>query len=106
MLVQRCAEPRPVGDSVKAAINRAAKRLGFDPSRTRKLWYGDARIIAAHEMDWLRKRAVIAEVDRAVDDLNDLRAHLSKTGTPDSQEVITGIDAALRALGRGPDVGD
>jgi len=29
ILVRRCAEPRPVGDKVKAAIVRASRRLGL-----------------------------------------------------------------------------
>lgn len=54
LLIRRVAEPRPIGDSVKAAIRRAAQRLGFSFSRTKDIWYQDARRIDAHEMDALR----------------------------------------------------
>jgi hypothetical protein len=53
-LIRQAAEPRPVGDSVKAAIRRAAMRLGFSFSRSKDIWYGDARRIDAGEMDALR----------------------------------------------------
>jgi hypothetical protein len=98
-LVRQCAEPRPVGDSIKSAINRAARRLGFGPSRTRKLWYGNAQRIDAHEMDHLRARAVSAKFDGAVASLSGLRANLSENGSRDSVEILVGIDAALRTLG-------
>lgn len=57
ILVKRVAEPRGVGDSVKAAISRAAHRLGWKHSRTRDIWYARARRIDAHEMDALRRQA-------------------------------------------------
>lgn len=55
ILVKRAAEPRVVGDSVKAAIVRAANKLRWRYSRTKEIWYGRARRIDAHEMDALRK---------------------------------------------------
>jgi hypothetical protein len=53
-LVRQAAEPRPVGDSVKAAIRRAANKLGWPHSRVKNVWYREARRIDAHEMDALR----------------------------------------------------
>ena len=53
--LRQIAEPRPVGDSVKAAINRAAKRAGLTPGRVEDLWYGEARMIKAEEMDAIRR---------------------------------------------------
>lgn len=57
MLVRRCAEPRPTGDLVKAAIHRASRQLNWPFSRTREIWYGNARRIDAQEMDRLRQAA-------------------------------------------------
>lgn len=51
-LVKLAADP--VGDNVKAAIVRAANSLGWSFTRTRDVWYGDARRIDSHEMDGLR----------------------------------------------------
>jgi hypothetical protein len=97
-LVRRSAEPRPVGDSVKQAINRASRRLGFDPGRTRKLWYGNTQRVDAHEMDLLRSCAAAAQLDGAVESLKGIRTHLSARNTPESKQIIAGIDATLRAL--------
>jgi hypothetical protein len=53
-LIRKAAEPRPVGDSVKSAIRRAARRLNLTFTRAKTIWYGEARRIDAHEMDALR----------------------------------------------------
>src|SRR6202162_1845125 len=65
-LVRRCAEPRPAGDQVKAAVRRASQRLNIPFSRVRDIWYGDARRIDAEEMDRLRQGAEKAELAQAV----------------------------------------
>jgi hypothetical protein len=56
-LIRMAAEPRQTGDSVKAAIRRAAHRLGLTFTRAKNIWYGEARRIDAHEMDALRALA-------------------------------------------------
>lgn len=56
-LVRRAAEPREAGESVKAAIGRAARRLHWSITRTRAIWYAEARRIDSHEMDQLRALA-------------------------------------------------
>jgi hypothetical protein len=65
-LVRRCAEPRPAGDQVKAAVRRASRRLGLSFNRTRDIWYGQARRIDAEEMDRLRRRAENSELAHAI----------------------------------------
>lgn len=57
LLIRKAAEPRPVGDSVKMAIRRAAHRLGLTFTSAKTIWYGEARRIDAHEMDALRGMA-------------------------------------------------
>lgn len=57
ILIRHVAEPRPVGDSVKAAISRAARKLGWPFGRAKTVWYQEARRIDAHEMDALRQQA-------------------------------------------------
>jgi hypothetical protein len=54
-IVRRAAEPCPAGDSVKAAIGRAARRLRWKYTRTRAFWYADERInVKDFEADQLR----------------------------------------------------
>lgn len=56
-LLRKLSEPRPVGDSVKSAIARAARRLRWSYTRTKAIWYAEARRIDASEMDQLRAEA-------------------------------------------------
>ena len=61
-LLQEIAEPRPVGDTVKAAITRAARAMNEFLPRERRVSYGraediwrrEARRIDAAEMDAIR----------------------------------------------------
>jgi hypothetical protein len=101
VLVRECAKPRPTEDNVKAAILRASRRLRFAFSRTKDIWYGAARRIDAEEMDRLRKEANEIEIACAIAEIEVLRNRMLALGSPDSQEVVVGIDAALGALGRG-----
>lgn len=102
VLVRECAEPRPVGDSVKDAVRRASRRLDFTFNRTRDLWYGQARRVDADEMDQLRSIARHAGLYRSVAGVEELRETMLKSGSPAAHEVVSGLDAALRALGRLP----
>jgi hypothetical protein len=96
-LVRRCAEPRPPGDSVKAATRRASQRLEIPFSRTRDIWYGDARRIDAEEMDRLRHGAEKAELAQAVAAIEFLK---NRAVAPASHQVITNLHAALLAFQR------
>jgi hypothetical protein len=97
-LVRRCAEPRPPGDSVKAAVRRASRRLGIPFSRTRDIWYGDARRIDAEEMDRLRQVAEKAELAQAVAGIEVLRNRMLESNLPASRQVFAALTAALSAL--------
>jgi hypothetical protein len=97
ILVRRCAEPRPAADQVKAAIRRASQRLEIPFSRTRDIWYGEARRIDAEEMDRLRRGAEKAELAQAVAAIEFLK---SKFVAPASHQVITNLHAALLAFQR------
>src|ERR1700730_469293 len=88
--VRRCAEPRPAGDIVKAAIRRASRRLDIPFSRTKDIWYGDARRIDAEEMDRLRRGAEKAELAQAGAGIEFLK---SKAVAPASHQAITNLRA-------------
>jgi hypothetical protein len=102
VLVKQCAEPRPVGDSVREAIRRASRRLGFRSNRTKDIWYGDARRIEAEEMDRLRKGAALAQLAAAVESMEILRDRLRAIRSPLARQIVDSLDAALCALGRVP----
>ena len=98
-LVRRCAEPRPAGDLVKAAIRRASQRLDLPFSRVRDIWYGDARRIDAEEMDRLRQGAQNAEIAQAVAGIEALKNRMLESNLPASRQVFAALTAALSALG-------
>lgn len=56
-LMRHLAEPAVPGESVKAAICRAARRAGITAGLGKRLWYGEARRIDADTMDQLRAKA-------------------------------------------------
>lgn len=106
--LRRIAEPRPVGDRVKAAINRAAQRVGMPAERVKALWYGETRLVRAEEMDAIRRadRAREAKEQTARDQAAALGmlfagvAERLRTGDEDfhREDVAALLDAA-RALG-------
>lgn len=59
-LVKLAAEPREPGESEKAAMNRAARRLGFKPRRVVQAWYRQPAAWLSTEMDVMRERATEA----------------------------------------------
>jgi hypothetical protein len=98
--VRRCAEPRPAGDLVKAAIRRASQLLDIPFSRTRDIWYGDARRIDAQEMDRLRQAAFRIEFTNAIAGIETFRNQMLASRSEAARQVAAGLDAALCALGR------
>lgn len=63
-LVRQASEPWLPGDSVKAAIGRAARRLGLPHRRARTLWYAAPAAVLAWEADQIRARSRVALLDR------------------------------------------
>jgi len=100
ILVRRCAEPRPVGDNVKAAIVRASRRLGFPFTRTKDIWYRNARRIDATEMDQLRRTADTIAIEQSIAGIHRLRNRFIASHSPDSCRIVKAIDNTLSVLGR------
>jgi hypothetical protein len=84
---------------VKAAVRRASRRLGLPFTRTRDLWYGDARRIDAAEMDRLRRGAENVEFAQAIAGIEVLRNRMLESNLPASSQVFAALTAALSALG-------
>ena len=92
-LVRRCAEPVAVG-GVKGAVRQASRRLGFPFTRTRDIWYGDAKRIDAIEMDRLRNEARNTEILVGIDALRTL----ATAGLPQSHPMLAELKAAINLL--------
>jgi hypothetical protein len=56
----KLATPSLDHETTKTRIVRAAKALGWNFDRTRRIWFGEAARIEAHEMDQLRFYALEA----------------------------------------------
>lgn len=67
-MVRMCAAPAE-GLSIKAQIRRAATQLGLPFNRTKKIWYGEARLEVI-EWELLKaseqRRAILDEMERKV----------------------------------------
>lgn len=79
-IVRSAAEPWSPGDSVKAAVQRASRKIGLPYRRIRSFWYAQADAWA-HEADRLRAWRVLAEhqqEQRLRDELHALQARLGR----------------------------
>ena len=85
--------------NTKARIGAAARRLGWGYSRTREVWYQNARRIDAQEMDCLRREAARAEIESGVFNLLELRSALTAFDPQFHSAALASLDDALRALG-------
>jgi hypothetical protein len=99
-LIRLCAEPRPAGDPVKAAIRRASLQLQMPFVRVRAIWYGEARRIDAEEMDRLRRGAEKAELAQAIAAIEFLTNKALTSPSSASHQVIANLHAALLAFQR------
>lgn len=75
------ADPRPRGDRIKSAIERAAKRAGLSYWRTFDLWYGKARRIEQFECDAITDALKAKRDQETRNELHDLRLRLARLET-------------------------
>ena len=87
-LLRSVAEPCPAGDSVKSAINRAAKRVArFIPphwasrwhvGRAEDIWRQEARGVWAEEMDAIRRAADAKVAQEARNEYRQITARIAR----------------------------
>lgn len=86
-LLRRIAEPRPVGDSVKAAITRACRRVArhipshwtrWHVGRAEDIWHRQAHGVWAEELDAIRAAADARILQEARNERAALRARLAR----------------------------
>ncbi|MBZ9939169.1 hypothetical protein LB518_22925 [Mesorhizobium sp. BR1-1-16] len=108
-LLRSIAEPRPVGDTVKSAINRAARRVSaflqepMRPGRAEDIWRGEARIIRAEEIDAIRRAADARDQRETTNEFALLKARLDRLearflqGEEQDRAVADEVRVAARA---------
>lgn len=67
--LRRLAEPKPEGDRVKAAIQRAARRVKFTYWRTYDLWYGRG-VVKKHEALAIEEALAAKQPKAATNDIS------------------------------------
>jgi hypothetical protein len=93
-LMRLLAEPGTPGESVKAAIRRAARRAGIDTGLGKRLWYGEARRIDADTMDRLR---IAADDTKALGEaINARRTILARLAAVEAALGLPDADTAGR----------
>lgn len=101
-LVATAAGPREWSDNRKSWLARAARRLGFTYSRTRSIYYGEARIIRAEE--WIRLNEEADSLKRsaqqrqeALHDLDTLARSAVAARREDTRPLGVASDEPVRA---------
>lgn len=76
--LKELAEPRPSGEYVKRAIERAAAAAGLHYWRAFDIWYGKARRIDAHEAAQISEALRIKREKAVANEYHDLKTRLAK----------------------------
>lgn len=74
--LRELAEPRPVGDTIKVAIWRAARAAGLTYARAFNVWYGRARRIDAHEAAQITQALEKKREEDARNTIHDLQTRI------------------------------
>lgn len=77
-LLRELAEPRPGGELVKVAIDRAGKRAGIAFWRAFDIWYGKARKVEDFERARIVKALQIKNERAARNALRDIKLELAR----------------------------
>lgn len=99
-IVVSAARPVEPGDSVKAQINRAARRLGLKPSRAKRYWYGEITNPPAAEIEAMRRKigSTRAEIDKARAMLDAAKRGINETNSELGGPHAGPCDAMVVAL--------
>ena len=94
--IRELARPRPEGEPIKRAIERAAKAWGGEYWRTFDIWYGKARRIEPHEANAIADAVQAKRELEAANELHELRLRLTRLearlGTTDEDFYRPDID--------------
>lgn len=96
--LRELAAPRPIGDTVQAAIARAARITGIPYPRTFNIWYRRARRIDAHEAQVIEAALNHKREEEARNELHDLRTRLLKMESRLAAETADRSRASIRLV--------
>lgn len=111
-LLRQIAEPRPVGDSVKAAITRAARRVSahvpkhwnrWHVGRAEDIWHQQARGVWAEELDAIRAAADARAAQEARNEFREITNRIARLeaamGVSDPEFGGPHLDALRSSVG-------
>lgn len=106
-LLVEIAGPTRLGDSVKAALGRIARRTGLSDRRVRAIWHGEVKDIRARELAALLSATRDAKaLEAALEERDQLLARIAACkaalGVPTENETGR-VDDAPGGLDRRPD---
>lgn len=76
--LRELSEPWEMGDKIKSAIDRAARRAGLNFWRASDLWYGKAHRAEQFEIDAVATALEKKRKEAARNELHELRARLAR----------------------------
>lgn len=107
-LLRELSLPRPAGEFVKNAIDRAARLARLQYWRAFDLWYKKARTVEEYELDQIREALRIKNEKAARNELHQVKLILARlearlnSGDADFYRAdIDGIRAQASGMGRG-----
>lgn len=97
------SDPRPFGDKIKSAIDRASRASGLSYWRTFDLWYGKARRVEQYErdaiadaMDKKRREAARNEIRNLRNRIEVMEARLAQNDPDFHRETLDALGYAMR----------
>ena len=91
-IVRTAAQPWAPGDSVKAGILRASRKLGLSYRRTRTFWYGASCAVLAAEADRLRRAELAFLAQRRATLTTELKAIAARLADKETAEHAATAD--------------
>lgn len=94
-LCREAVHPLRPGESVKAALRRAAIVLGMPQSRIKRLWYSEVQQVPAHEYLTIKQRVDERRRSRAAELRDEIR-HLEERHGRERAEFVEAHPALAR----------
>jgi hypothetical protein len=100
-IIQKRIAPVGLRQSVADRIRHAARKLGWSYSRTKEIWYRNARTIQFHEMQKAKEVAgVPLEKHEELEDVDDLVERAETLLRSNNPRVRRALFAAMRTFAR------
>lgn len=97
-LLQKKIAPTGIAQFVGERIRYASRKLGWSYSRTKEIWYANARSIRSYEMDKAKELAGLANAKQELNEVDALIANADTLLDRKNPAVRRAIRAGFRAF--------